>query len=1468
MSSAEQKRVRERLDYYYRAARAIILSRQNPNTGLIPASVAVTTHGDYRDAWVRDNVYSIMCVFGLALAYRRIDDELGRAYELEHSTTKLMRGLLFSMMRQSAKVERFKYTLSITDSLHAKYNTNTGDTVVGDSEWGHLQVDATSLFLLMLAQMTAAGFQVIYTLDEVDFVQNLVFYIERAYRTPDYGIWERGNKVNHGEPELNSSSIGIVVAALQAINGVNLFGSRGGPSSVIHVLPDEVTRNSMILHSALPRESFSKEIDAALLAVIGYPAYAVADEEVVQKTRNEIVTKLRGRYGCKRFLRDGHQAVLEDNSRLYYDPQELRIFENIECEWPLFFTYFILDGLFRGDTAAVEEYREAIKPLLVDSTTLSDYADLPSVTPPMRTKTPPRTSPKSPGLTRETFHLIPEVYYVPRESVEAEKANPHSQDRLPNDNVPLVWANSLYMLGNLVHENLVSTAELDPLGRRFYARRADNRDTVVQIALLAEDESLQAKLSTFGLDTQSLDQLGSVTICPPTALAEVYTTLGMNDKLGMSGRPPRPVGTLSTCRLYRVQGRLYAFVPHFLDKQEFYLSSDNDYLVSVIESQLSFVQRHWTFAGRPTLVILLTHQMFNQSYPDSLAAPPTTQSAPQSDRHFTSSQRHLLHFIMNLRSGLCCNGTVRVRLGNLNELVPTSSVESLDFLVNKNDVDWLGILRGCPTISRTGSTSRLRELGAATPLATPGGRAPRRNTSFYNVNSGLKTPVQRKEGDGYFPLASELRKRFNFKLLDPEMPDQSAGEGPHHYHSSMGASSATTTPLDDDLSALGLEPHPSASAGTALPVPLGGPGSDVGPAVMSPGLDSLSLTLNDPAEVPQAIAMLGSANNLFDQMDLLHYLFSCHGLKFYVEAMDATVHELVEEVYMKAQYLKQWGVLRQAAGVLGKVVNNQLTICITDLVIRLKSLTIGHGSNEVVISSPVPPDAINDILLRCCSEDLREIPLVQEVIINLADLIQAKPDMFDGLMRLRTHYILIALREEISRLNNCDEEEALDILLEMSPFELKVLVNTIMSGPSLSKANVHSLVHSETKALANEGKVRGWRNVSVNAVLGDRPTDLFAADKTELSISVQSAGFSAGNFARIDVNRTGLPAANRGINVVVLDPVEKSVAETVSFDTHLSEADAQEFADFVNGLEPHMVFIMAVKDDAAERLTPEARQAVEALGSHMIGQLGYRDSWCFVGYKGAPREHIVEVRQAAARGPTDVLHIRYNLEDLRRRAAQTVGAEHDGPAATRPTPSSSGGRWLRRRKNDGALNRVPSDFYPRVWKVLEQCHGVVVQNECLPRDPLIYEKTPEEPNFAIRVESFLDVIQDPAERQIAVECLMTISLLQVTYPDSRPGRPDGEESVNVTRIFKDALGIFWDVWKQQTGAAADLPFDEPLARRLFYDLPTAGEEHGTVYYLALSALAHLGREKAQAYALECIGHYDTWEKERFKVCTA
>jgi phosphorylase kinase alpha/beta subunit len=39
--------------------------------------------------------------------------------------------------------------------------------------------------------------------------------------------------------------------------------------------------------------------------------------------------------------------------------------------------------------------------------------------------------------------------------VEAEKANPGSQKRLPNENVPLVWAQSLWWLAQMLDDGLL-----------------------------------------------------------------------------------------------------------------------------------------------------------------------------------------------------------------------------------------------------------------------------------------------------------------------------------------------------------------------------------------------------------------------------------------------------------------------------------------------------------------------------------------------------------------------------------------------------------------------------------------------------------------------------------------------------------------------------------------------------------------------------------------------------------------------------------------------------------------------------------------------------------------------------------------------------------------------------------------------------------------------------------------------------
>jgi len=54
------------------------------------------------------------------------------------------------------------------------------------------------------------------------------------------------------------SSIGLAKAALESINGENLFGNQGASWSVIYVDIDAHNRNRTIFDTILPRESNSK----------------------------------------------------------------------------------------------------------------------------------------------------------------------------------------------------------------------------------------------------------------------------------------------------------------------------------------------------------------------------------------------------------------------------------------------------------------------------------------------------------------------------------------------------------------------------------------------------------------------------------------------------------------------------------------------------------------------------------------------------------------------------------------------------------------------------------------------------------------------------------------------------------------------------------------------------------------------------------------------------------------------------------------------------------------------------------------------------------------------------------------------------------------------------------------------------------------------------------------------------------
>ncbi|XP_041850519.1 phosphorylase b kinase regulatory subunit beta isoform X3 [Melanotaenia boesemani] len=632
----------EKLDRYYNAIKTTILNYQSPTTGLFPVKTCSTC----KEAKVRDSLYCAASSWALAMAYRRIDDDLGRTHELEHSAIKCMRGILYCYMRQADKVEEFKKDPSPSKCLHSVFNVDTGDEVFSYGDYHHLQIDAVSLFLLYLVEMICSGLQIIYNTDEVSFIQNLVFCVERAYRVPDYGMWERGSKYNNGSTELHSSSVGLAKAALEAINGFNLFGNQGCSWSVIFVDLDAHNRNRQTLCSLLPRESRSHNTDAALLPTISYPAFAVDDDALYSQTLDKVVRKLRGKYGFKRFLRDGYRTANEDKNRRYYKPAEMKLFDGIECEFPIFFIYMMIDGVFRGNKTQVKEYQDLLQPIIFQSF--------------------------------EGHAVIPKYYYVPADFVEAEQNKHGSQKRFPSnagrDGKMFLWGQALYNIAKLLVDELISPKDIDPIHR--YVPRQDQRnvsmrysnqgpienDVVIHVSLIAESQRLQVFLNTYGIQTQTPQQVEPIQIWPQKELVKAYRFLAINKKLGLSGRPDRPVGCIGTCKIYRILGKTVVCYPIVFDLSDFYLSQDVMLLIDDIKNALQFIKQCWKMQGRPLFLVLI-----------------------REDNIKGSRFNPVLDMLASFKKGNI--GGVKVHVDRLQTLISGAFVEQLDFLrVNEAEI--------------------------------------------------------------------------------------------------------------------------------------------------------------------------------------------------------------------------------------------------------------------------------------------------------------------------------------------------------------------------------------------------------------------------------------------------------------------------------------------------------------------------------------------------------------------------------------------------------------------------------------------------------------------------------------------------------------------------------------------------------------------------------------------------------------
>lgn len=86
-------------------------------------------------------------------------------------------------------------------------------------------------------------------------------------------------------------------------------------------------------------------------------------------------------------------------------------------------------------------------------------------------------------------------------------------------------------------------------------------------------------MATYGIQTQTPHEVEPVQIWSSTQLVQVYKQLAVSEKLGLSGRPPRPVGSLGTSKVYRVCGMTVICYPLIFEISDFYLYRDMALLI-------------------------------------------------------------------------------------------------------------------------------------------------------------------------------------------------------------------------------------------------------------------------------------------------------------------------------------------------------------------------------------------------------------------------------------------------------------------------------------------------------------------------------------------------------------------------------------------------------------------------------------------------------------------------------------------------------------------------------------------------------------------------------------------------------------------------------------------------------------------------------------------------------------------------
>jgi hypothetical protein len=288
-----------------------------------------------------------------------------------------------------------------------------------------------------------------------------------------------------------------------------------------------------------------------------------------------------------------------------------------------------------------------------------------------------------------------------------------------------------------------------------------------------------------------------------------------------------------------------------------------------------------------------------------------------------------------------------------------------------------------------------------------------------------------------------------------------------------------------------------------------------------------------------------------------------------------------------------------------------------------------------------------------------------------------------------------------------------------SPGMLQRDQNYFWSVANLSNADENYTMSGQFFSSA-EG-LSGWRQdltrMNENRVMQDleQTSQGLQLYNRSLGLLVQSAGFFAGHYAIIDMQGEPLMTTERGYNVVVLDRKTARVLTARHFDTYGDGKATTAMAELLESLTDQQLVLMAISDDGSHN-NERTWLAIESLGSTQCRQIQFRDSWAFIGYKGAAKNEVIEQYMPSGTSEAVVLDTLKLFSEQGSVQTSAIGpAKQWGQLAFSATVPDSA--WLelviwgrnkrssrvdtllrsRTIKNTLELTEIPADQYPFIF---------------------------------------------------------------------------------------------------------------------------------------------------------------------------